>query len=178
MFTAPGGVEWIPPDEANKPQPLVQGAQPFSFTSDGKRLTDVEVRDGRTWIWTATIESDAAGLRAGKPEPFLEAIQPAFSRDGRLLAYSSNASGGYQVYVRAFPDEGGKWQISSAGGVYPVWSRNGHELVLPFRRQPGYGDHVRRKRPIRLSRASRDYGRTDSSRASSLPVDTASITWS
>jgi len=29
------------------------------------------------------------------------------------------------VYVRAFPDKGGKWQISNAGGVYPEWSRNG-----------------------------------------------------
>jgi hypothetical protein len=32
--------------------------------------------------------------------------------------------------VRAFPDKGGKWQISSNGGMYPEWSRNGHELFF------------------------------------------------
>jgi len=32
--------------------------------------------------------------------------------------------------VRAFPDKGGKWQISNSGGTYPVWSRNGHELLF------------------------------------------------
>jgi hypothetical protein len=35
-----------------------------------------------------------------------------------------------QVYVRAFPDKGGKWQISNSGGTYPMWSRNGHELFF------------------------------------------------
>ena len=32
--------------------------------------------------------------------------------------------------MRAFPDKGGKWQISNSGGVYPVWSRNGRELFF------------------------------------------------
>jgi hypothetical protein len=32
--------------------------------------------------------------------------------------------------VRAFPDKGGKWQISNSGGIYPMWSRNGHELLF------------------------------------------------
>ena len=55
---------------------------------------------------------------------------PAFSPDGRWLAYSSTESGGFQVYVRAFPDTGGKWQISSAGGFYPMWSRSGRKLFF------------------------------------------------
>ena len=80
------------------------------------------------------MESDGTGLRAGKPEPFLQTPfderQPAFSPDGRWIAYASNESGAYQVYVRAFPDKGGKWQISNSGGAYPVWSRNGHELFF------------------------------------------------
>ena len=46
------------------------------------------------------------------------------------MAYSSNESGDYQVYVRAFPDKGGKWQVSSSGGVYPAWSRNGRDLFF------------------------------------------------
>ena len=58
---------------------------------------------------------------------FLE-VQPAFSPDGRWLAYSSNESEDYEVYVRPFPGPGGKWQISTGGGQYPKWSRNGKEL--------------------------------------------------
>jgi len=80
------------------------------------------------------VESDGAGLRAGKPEVFVQTPfderHPTFSPDGRWLAYDSNESGGYQVYVRAFPDKGGKWQISNGGGMYPIWSRNGHELFF------------------------------------------------
>ena len=53
-----------------------------------------------------------------------------FSPDGRWLAYISNESGSFQVYVRAFPDSGGKWQISNGGGRYPVWSNNGRELFF------------------------------------------------
>jgi eukaryotic-like serine/threonine-protein kinase len=80
------------------------------------------------------LASDGASLRAGKPEVFLQTQfnerQPSFSPDGRWLAYSSDESGTYQVYVRAFPDRGGKWQISNDGGLYPTWSRNGRELFF------------------------------------------------
>ena len=34
------------------------------------------------------------------------------------------------MYVRAFPDKGGRWPVSNSGGAYPVWSRNGHELFF------------------------------------------------
>jgi serine/threonine-protein kinase len=80
------------------------------------------------------VENDAAALRAGKPEIFLQTLfderQPSFSPDGRWLAYSSNESGPSQVYVRAFPDKGGKWQVSNGDGNQPVWSRNGRELLF------------------------------------------------
>jgi serine/threonine-protein kinase len=80
------------------------------------------------------LESDSAGLRAGKPEVFLQTPaderSPVISLDGRWLAYRSDESGTFQVYVRAFPDKGGKWQISNSGGNFPMWSRNGHELFF------------------------------------------------
>ncbi len=137
-FVGVGGIWWVRSDGAGKPQPLIQGKNvlvPFSFTPDGKRLVYDEVNPVTSYdIWTATIESDGAGLRAGKPEIFLQTSaderQPVFSPDGRWLAYTSNESGLYQVYVRAFPDKGGKWQISNAGGAYPAWSSNGHELFF------------------------------------------------
>jgi Tol biopolymer transport system component len=55
-------------------------------------------------------------------------VASRFSPDPRWLAYASDESGRFEVYVRAFPGPGGKWQVSNAGGGYPVWSRDGKEL--------------------------------------------------
>jgi len=124
-------------DGAGKPQPLTQSKNtqfPWSFTPDGKRLSFIESSGGAYHLWTVPLESDSAGLRAGKPEVFLQTQAderaPSFSPDGRWMAYSSDESGTFQVYVRAFPDKGGKWQISNSNGTYPMWSRNGHELFF------------------------------------------------
>lgn len=69
-----------------------------------------------------------------KPENFLatqfNALHPAISPDGRWVAYTSNEAGSNQIFVRASPDKGGKWQISDSGGQYPEWSRNGRELFF------------------------------------------------
>ena len=85
-------------------------------------------------LWTVPIESDSAGLRAGKPEAFLQTPaneqDPALSPDGRWLAYASNESGMLEVYVRAFPDKGGKWLISNGGGQFPMWTRTGNDLFF------------------------------------------------
>jgi serine/threonine-protein kinase len=124
-------------DGAGKPQPLTQSKNvqsPWSFTPDGRQLTFMDLSSKSGWdLWTVPIQSDGAGLRAGKPEVFLQTPaserSPALSPDGRWLAYSSDESGTNQIYVRAFPDKG-KWQISNSGGIYPMWSRNGHELFF------------------------------------------------
>ena len=59
--------------------------------------------------------------------PFNEAA-PRFSPDGRWLAYISDESGRYEIYVQPYPGPGGKWQISTEGGTEPVWNPNGREL--------------------------------------------------
>ncbi len=61
--------------------------------------------------------------------PFVEAF-PAFSPDGRWVAYQSNESGRFEVYVQPFPGPGGKWQVSTVGGLRPRWSANGRELFF------------------------------------------------
>ena len=78
------------------------------------------------------MEWEASGWKPGKPTvflstPFIEQ-EPMFSPDGRWIAYYSNESGRNEVYVRPFPEPGGKWQISTDGGVSPIWSRMRGEI--------------------------------------------------
>ena len=55
----------------------------------------------------------------------------ALSADGAWVAFESDESGTYEVYVRPFPDvEAGRWQVSTAGGLYPVWSPDARELFF------------------------------------------------
>jgi len=60
---------------------------------------------------------------------------PMISPDGKYLAYRSNEFGQNEIYVRPFPDvdSGGRWQVSTSGGRFPIWSPNGKEL---FYRSP------------------------------------------
>jgi len=54
---------------------------------------------------------------------------PLISPDGRWMAYASNESGKYEVYVCSFPEVNkGKWQVSTSGGNTPLWSPDGKEL--------------------------------------------------
>jgi len=70
----------------------------------------------------------------GAPTPLVaedryEEVAPMLSPDGRWLAYASNESGRYEIYVRPFPDvNAGKWQLSRDGGMEPVWAHSGREL--------------------------------------------------
>jgi serine/threonine-protein kinase len=73
---------------------------------------------------------------------------PRISPDGRWMAYASNESGRYEVYVRPFPDVNkGKWQVSTSGGNTPLWSPDGHELyyhigdaamAVPVKTEPAF----------------------------------------
>jgi serine/threonine-protein kinase len=79
--------------------------------------------------------SDRAGWTPGEPSVYVSdpgrQWDAAFSPDGRWVAYASgeSAPGTAEIYVRPFPGPGGKWQVSTAGGSLPSWSRAGPELV-------------------------------------------------
>ncbi|MEQ1949647.1 MAG: protein kinase, partial [Bryobacteraceae bacterium] len=141
FFKSNAGISWIPANGAQAPKTLVESkgtVYPYSLTPDGKRLayfgSPTSVAGERYDIFTVAIQSDGKEPKAGKPEPFLETPaderHPVFSPDGRWIAYSSDESGIHEVYVRAFNDKGGKWLVSSGGGVYPVWSRASRELFF------------------------------------------------
>jgi Tol biopolymer transport system component len=101
----------------------------------------LQTRDGRWLVLRrSTFErgkGDVFGVRMGDTTLVPLATGPAtegdaaVSPDGRWLAYASEESGSYEVYVRPFPDaESARWQVSAAGGADPVWSRNGRELFF------------------------------------------------
>jgi serine/threonine-protein kinase len=71
-------------------------------------------------------------LKDRAPHLFVEGptyeAAPRFSPDGHWIAYASNESGRFEIYVRPYPGPGGKWQISTEGGTEPVWNPKGHEV--------------------------------------------------
>jgi Tol biopolymer transport system component/tRNA A-37 threonylcarbamoyl transferase component Bud32 len=137
VYRAAQGMSWTRADGGGKPHPLTESKDlqsPTSFSPDGKRLAFHQDGPQGPDLWTVSIERDEDGLKAGTPELFLQTPfaerDASFSSDGRWLAYDSNESGNLQVYVRAFPDKGGRWQVSSTGGTAPIFSRNGRELFF------------------------------------------------
>jgi Tol biopolymer transport system component len=128
---------WIRADGAGDAQRLTESKSVHyasSWRPDGKVLALSQQNPDTTFnILILPIEGDEkSGWKAGEPKPFVNSpsseMKPAFSPDGRWLAYQSNESGSYEVYVRPFPGPGGKWPISTGGGIFPEWSRNGKEL--------------------------------------------------
>ena len=101
---------------------------PMSWSPDGQVLAFVEVTP------TTGYDLWMLDLRDRKAQPFLRTLfnesVPMFSPDGRWIAYVSNESGRWEVYVQPYPSSGGKWQISTEGGTEPVWNRNGRELFF------------------------------------------------
>jgi serine/threonine-protein kinase len=60
---------------------------------------------------------------------------PHFSPDGKWMAYTSDESGQYEVYVKPYPALTGAWAVSSDGGEEPIWSRDGRSLYYRNRDQ-------------------------------------------
>ena len=77
-------------------------------------------------IWVVPMEGEH------KPFVFLKTNfderHAVFSPDGRWVAYTSNQSGQYEIYVQPFQRGTGQWQVSSSGGMYPRWRSDGREL--------------------------------------------------
>ena len=108
---------------------------PTSWSADGKFLVYHEGVSGGTYangvpggwsIWVLPLFGDH------KAYPFIQstfsAREASFSPDGKWLAYCSNESGEYRVYVVPFPGPGGKWQVSLGDGRGPLWRRDGKEI--------------------------------------------------
>jgi Tol biopolymer transport system component len=109
---------------------LVRGENfktPTDWSRDGRFLIYQSLDPQTHWdLWYV----DLSGART--PVAFLRSsfneLGGQISPDGRWLAYTSDESGSWEVYVAAFPGPGGKWQVSSGGGTQAVWSRDGNEI--------------------------------------------------
>jgi serine/threonine-protein kinase len=121
---------WKPADGSGFAEKLITSEHrlnPTSWSPDGKMLafTESHLSTGAD-IWILTIEGER------KPQLFLKTSSDEtgakFSHNGRWMAYSSNESGKFEVYVRPFPGPGRKWQISTEGGKSPVWAPDSREL--------------------------------------------------
>jgi hypothetical protein len=108
------------------------GQDVAGVTADGSMLVYEENSPTSSVdIWTLSL---SAGVPQS-PRPFLQT--PAaegfakLSADGRWLAYQSNQSGRFEIYVRPFPEGDRVVQVSNVGGMAPVWSRSGTDLFYP-----------------------------------------------
>jgi len=125
-------IDWRAADGSRAAETLVPAAEglqrvPSAFTPDGGALLYRERgNDDSADLWMLPLEGDR-DARALIEDPFTTDAGTV-SPDGRWLAYCSNESGQTNVYVRPFPEGGGRWQISSPAGVEPQWSSDGRKL--------------------------------------------------
>lgn len=97
-----------------------------SWSPDGRFIAfNGSTRETSDDMWQLSAEGGKAELILRTPASERDT---AFSPDGHWIAYLSSESGSPEVYVRSYPGPGGKWQVSTGGGVQPRWSRDGREL--------------------------------------------------
>jgi serine/threonine-protein kinase len=127
---APGSIFWQMADGTGSPERLSTSTQvadtPVSFSPDG-RLVAFFRTDPKTQrdIWIASVKDHTRTLFLSTPAT---EGAPRFSPDGKWIAYVSDESGRPEIYVQPYPRLGGKWQISTEGGIEPTWNPNGREL--------------------------------------------------
>jgi serine/threonine-protein kinase len=122
---------WLQPIDASGPAEWVVGGGPADvwegvISPDASTLLYRTGTYGTADIWTRQLKGDTAA----KPfvrTPFIE-WSARFSPDGKWVAYASDESGPFQIYVKPFPGPGPRVPVSVDGGEIPVWSRDGHRL--------------------------------------------------
>jgi Tol biopolymer transport system component len=94
---------------------------PSDWSRDGKYVLYMRGKE----LWAVTLPELKARLFMATPGIIRNA---QFSPDGKWVAYASNESGKFEIYVTSFPAAQGKWQVSSAGGTQPRWRGDSKEL--------------------------------------------------
>ncbi|HXM76822.1 MAG TPA: hypothetical protein VN971_08600, partial [Thermoanaerobaculia bacterium] len=115
-----------------------QGEEKTLLKNDETKFASDWSRDGRYIAYASRGKKtgwDAWALPTfgdRKPLPIVAGqfaeLNPMFSPDTRFVAYQSNESGRFEIYVQSFPVASGKWQVSSSGGSDASWRADGKEL--------------------------------------------------
>jgi Tol biopolymer transport system component len=128
--TASTGV-WIQPTSGSGTQEKLDTPKTFgsvgSWSPNGRYIFFmVQNNATRQDVYYIDLNGDK------KLTPFIQSpaneAGAVLSPNGKWLAYQSDESGRYEVYVIAFPGPGGKWQVSNGGGGSPFWSADGKQL--------------------------------------------------
>jgi serine/threonine protein kinase/Tol biopolymer transport system component len=119
----------VPVDGSAPPEALVRNEfekLPTSWSADGRWLAFTQV-DPKTSddIWVLSMRDRIPRMVLGTPYQERGAV---FDPTARWIAYVSNATGRYEVYVQQFPGPGERWQVSVDGGTEPTWAADGKEL--------------------------------------------------
>src|SRR5262249_9122203 len=99
-----------------------------SFSPDGRFLVLEQRKEQRSDVLALPLEGEPT-LRPVAATPAFEALAQV-SPNGKYIAYMSDESGRFDIYVTTFPDPGARWQVSQSGGVEPRWSKDGKELFF------------------------------------------------
>ena len=115
--------------DGGSPEQVTQGVRSAasSISSDGKEVFLRQL--GQGWDIGVVRLDGERGRRELIATEFDEHT-PAISPDGRWLAYASNETSRYEVYVTRYPELGSRWPVSTSGGKEPLWSRDGKELFF------------------------------------------------
>jgi len=103
---------------------------PRSFSPDGRHLAATIWDPDTETDWNISIvPTDGSGPPFEFQKEKADENWPRFSPDGRWLAFSSDRTGTVQIYIKRFPEQGGLYQISDGGGVFPLWTPDGKGLL-------------------------------------------------
>jgi eukaryotic-like serine/threonine-protein kinase len=100
---------------------------PTSWSRDGQSILFARYGKTRAGVWLMPLSGDR------QPKPLFQSQSfdqgaATFSPNGRFIAYTSNESGRFEVYVQSFPPSADKLMVSSTGGALPLWRDDGKEL--------------------------------------------------
>jgi eukaryotic-like serine/threonine-protein kinase len=129
VFRTLTGLRWIDPDGGGSQ--AIPGTSvadiPSSISPDGHTLAFIrQTAESGGDIYALSLEGDP------QPHPLVKTSGydggGQFSPDGHWMAYASNESGQFEVYLRPYPGPDRKMQVSTQGGTHPKWNRNGKEM--------------------------------------------------
>lgn len=105
------------------------GANPWSWSRDGLIVVEYYEPGEKSGIDLGILAAEGGTFQSYLASRFVER-NGVISPDGRFFAYTSDETGRPEVYIQTFPDPIESWRVSTAGGVGPVWRRDGRELYF------------------------------------------------